>query len=407
VIPRDAKTRRRLAAGLLAGAVIGGYTAWQARKVQVSDTPDQMIDWDRVRSIATSMNRSVRLNAPSRVHLDREYRELVRQTIPLITGYTGMRLPHGLEQIYAFDRVDWIEANIDAFKIMFDPIERLGGDGFLPGRLGDLWSGINQTVLSAEIGFLLGYLARRVLGQYDLALLGREPLESSGKLYFVQPNIAGVERALGVPADQFRLWLALHETTHAFEFECNPWVRDAMNDLLQRYFTLLTEDVEYLKRGAEALRMFWERARSSAGEPGAWIELVMSAEQRQLFAEMQALMAVVEGYSNHVMNAVGKDLMPDYDLIHRRFELRQQQRSPAEQLFARLTGLDIKLEQYRLGEAFIDRVVELRGHAFARRVWDERANLPTLEELRAPESWVRRIEAGDKTPRLSIVGGAG
>ncbi|HLT21286.1 MAG TPA: zinc-dependent metalloprotease [Thermomicrobiales bacterium] len=405
--PRHSNARRRLAAGLITGALIGGWTAWQVRKVQVSDAPGQMVDWERVRSIATSMNRSVRLNAPSRVHLDREYRALVRQTIPLISSYTGMRLPHDLDQIYAFDRVDWIEANIDAFKIMFDPIERLGGQGMLPGRLGDLWSGINQTVLSAEIGFLLGYLARRVLGQYDLALLGREPLASSGKLYFVQPNIAGVERSLGVPPVQFRLWLALHETTHAFEFECNPWVRDAMNEMLQRYFSLLTEDVEYLKRGAEALRMFWERARASAAESGAWIELVMSPEQRRLFAEMQAMMAVIEGYSNHVMNAVGRHLMPDYELIHRRFELRQSQRSPAEQLFARLTGLDIKLEQYRLGESFIDRVVELRGHDFARRVWDRRANLPTLEELRSPEQWIRRIDAQDSTPRLSIVGGNG
>ncbi len=191
-------------------------------------------------------------------------RLLIQQTIPLISDYTGMKLPSNLEMVYAFDRVDWIEANVDAFKIMFEPIERLGNSASLPGRLGELWNGVNQTVLSAEIGFMLGYLARRVLGQYDLALLGREPLASSGKLYFVQPNIAGVERSLGIPADQFRLWLALHEATHAFEFECNPWVRTAMNDLLERYFSLLTDDVEYLQRGTEAIKMFWERARSSS-----------------------------------------------------------------------------------------------------------------------------------------------
>jgi coenzyme F420 biosynthesis associated uncharacterized protein len=255
-------------------------------------------------------------------------------------------------------------------------------------------------VLSAELGFLLGYLARRVLGQYDLALLGREPLETSGKLYFVQPNIRGVERMLNIPGDQFRLWLALHETTHAFEFEPHPWVRDYLNDMLEEYFTLLTDDVEYLKRGAEAVKMFWNRATQSGRSNGSWIELVMSSEQRQLFARMQALMSVVEGYSNHVMNAVGRDLMPDYDVIRVRFEQRQLQRSPAEQIFARLTGLDVKLEQYRLGEAFIDEVCELRGHDFARRVWDNPDNLPTLEELRAPRTWVNRIEAGLPPPEL-------
>lgn len=405
MLPFDRNTRRRLAAGLVTGALVGGWMAWQARKLQLSDEPANMIDWARVRSIATSMNRGVRLSAPLRVQLDYEYRLLVEQTIPLITDYTGMQLPSSLNRIYAFDRVDWIEANIDAFKVMFAPVERLGGEGFLPGRLGDLWSGLNQTVLSAEIGFMLGYLARRVLGQYDLALLGREPLESSGKLYFVQPNIGGVERSLGVPPAQFRLWLALHETTHAFEFECHPWVRDAMNDMLDRYFTLLTDDVEYMKRGAEALRMFWNRARASGTDTGSWIELVMSGEQRSLFAEMQAMMAVIEGYSNHIMNAVGHDLLPDYEMIHARFEQRQRQRSPAEQLFARVTGLDIKLEQYRLGESFIDRVVERRGHAFARRVWDRRANLPTLEELNRPETWIARIESSANN-HLRVVGGS-
>jgi coenzyme F420 biosynthesis associated uncharacterized protein len=402
----NTSARRRLAAGLVTGAIVGGWTAWQARKVSINPDTEGMIDWDRVRSIATSMNRGFRLSAPARIQLDHEYRMLVEHTVPLISDYSGMELPSQLEAVYAFDRVDWIEANIESFKTLFAPLEKLGGAGFLPGRVGDLWNGVNQTILSAEIGFLLGYLARRVLGQYDLALLGREPLESSGKLYFVQPNIAGLERALGIPAAQFRLWLALHEATHAFEFECNPWVRDAMNDLLNRYFSLLTADVEYLQRGADAVRMFWARARNSGAESGSWIELIMSEEQRELFAEMQALMAVIEGYSNHIMNAVGHDLMPDYDLIHERFQRRLSQRSPAEQLFARITGLDIKLEQYRLGEAFIDAVVEERGHDFARRVWDRRENLPTLDELNDPDSWIARVDT-NRQPMLKIVGGSG
>jgi coenzyme F420 biosynthesis associated uncharacterized protein len=243
------------------------------------------------------------------------------------------------------------------------------------------------------LGILLGYLARRVLGQYDLALLGREPIESTGKLYFVQPNIRNVERMLGVDPAQFRLWLALHETTHAFEFEAYPWVRVHMNAMIEEYFTFLTEDVEYLKRGLSGLRIFWERARNSAERGSSWIELVMTPEQRRLFSRMQAMMAVIEGYSNYIMNAVGRDLMPDYSDIHRRFERRQREKSPAEQLFIKLTGLDLKLEQYRMGEAFITEVTRLRGHEFAKRVWDGPQNLPTLGELRRVDQWIARIEA--------------
>lgn len=395
--------RRRLAAGLVAGAAVGAWAAWQLRKLELEGETDGMIDWERARSIAISMNRSAPLEPALRTRLDAEYRALVNHTIPLVADYTGDELAADKVQIFAFDRLDWINANVDSFKVMFAPIERLAGDGFLPGRMGSVWNGVNQTVLSAELGFMLGYLARRVLGQYDLALLGREPIEAGGKLYFVQPNISGTERGLGMPPDQFRLWLALHETTHAFEFEAHPWLRDHMNAMLESYFTLLTDDVEYMKRGTEALRVFWDRARRSRSQLGSWIELVMSQEQRDLFSSMQALMAVIEGYSNHVMNAVGRDLMPDYDLIRRRFERRQLQRSAAEQLFARITGLDLKLEQYRMGEAFIDAVVERRGHDYARHVWDGPESLPTLEELRDPDPWIQRIDDAP-TRRVRIVG---
>lgn len=389
--------RQLMIAGLLSGALIGSYATWKTMRF-AENTPrtSELIDWDRARRIATSMNQEAALSAGQRAALDSEYRILVERTVPLVSAYTGDELPYPLEQTFAFDRVDWINANTESFKVMFEPIEGLNLklSNRVPVAIGNVWTNINQSVVSTEMGFMLGYLARRVLGQYDLALLGREPLERSGKLYFVHPNIRNMERHLGLPADQFRLWLALHETTHAFEFECHPWLRDYMNGLLQEYFTYLSNDLEYLKRGMDAVRMFRERLRQGSGDTGSWIEMVMTPEQRLLFSRMQAMMSVVEGYSNHVMNAVGRDLMPDYTVIAQRFEQRQVNRSGAEQLFARLTGLDVKLEQYRMGERFINTVVAERGHDFARQVWEGPDWLPTLEEIRSPELWISRIDAG-------------
>lgn len=392
--------RRLMLLGLLSGAVIGGYGTWKVIRA-AEDRPrvEGMIDWERVRRVATAMNQEAALTAGQRVALDHEYRNLVERTIPLVANYTGTTLPYPLDQTYAFDRVDWINANIESFRVMFDPIESLSpklGE-HVPPAIANLWTGFNQTVVSTEMGFLLGYLARRVLGQYDLALLGREPLETSGKLYFVHPNIRNMERLLGLPPDQFRLWLALHETTHAFEFEAHPWLRDYMNGLLEEYFTYLSGDLEYLKRGLDAIRMFRERIKQGPGETSSWIEMMMTPEQRALFYRMQALMSVVEGYSNHVMNAVGRDLMPDFVTIAKRFEHRQVNRSGAEQLFARMTGLDVKLEQYRMGERFVNHVVRERGHDVARLVWEGPWFLPSLEEIRSPELWILRIERGPNT----------
>lgn len=393
VSPATSSDRRLLTMGILLGAAaVGVWAGNRAREyTERQPTPD-LIDWGQARSLAASMNRDTALGQIDRDQLNTYYRELTERSIPMVADYTGDQLPREAIQVYAFDRIDWIGANIDNFADMFRPLESLNPlrDAESPKVFNVLWGNLNQKVLSAELGLLLGYLARRVLGQYDLALLGREPLDQ-GKLYFVQPNIVAIERALSLPSDDFRLWLALHETTHAFEFEAHPWLRQHMNDLLQSYFGFLNQDVEHLKRGFSGLKMIVERARNRNGDSGAWIEMVMTAEQRDLFNKMQATMCVVEGYSNHVMNAVGRDLIPTYETISKRFEQRLRQRSPAEQLFARLTGLDVKLEQYRQGEAFVNHVVRERDHAFAKQVWQGPEYLPSMDEIRSPDRWIARI----------------
>lgn len=334
---------------------------------------------------------------PERRKLDAEFRELVRRCGPIVSAYTGDTLPDAPERTFAFDRVDWVNANIDAFEKMFAPLEGLNllGDAANRTVAAEMMGTVNQKVLSAEVGLLLGYLARKVLGQYDLTLLGREPV-NAGKLYYVEPNIRAAEQMLGLPRDDFRMWLALHEITHAFEFEAHPWLREHFNAMLERYFEFLKEDAANLRaNGLGGLRTYLERMKLGNGESGSWLESLMNADQRALFTEMQATMCIIEGYSNHVMNAVGRTLLPNYELISRRFSERQQQRSQADRLLAKLTGLDVKMEQYRLGEEFIDAVVKARGHDFARRVWEGPDSLPTMAEIRQPALWLSRMDTRD------------
>lgn len=386
--------RRIMAVGAFAGAALGVWASRRLKSYAAHERPDGMIDWTRTRDIAIRMNRGNVLNAAERQRLDAYYGDLVERCIPIVTEYTGMALPSTSQRTYAFDRIDWINANLDGFKRMFEPIQDLDSPNGKDGTANRIMSGLNQNILSYEIGLLLGYLAKRVLGQYDLALLGREPVPA-GKLYYVEPNIRGTESKLGLPRDDFRMWLALHETTHAFEFEAHPWVRVHFNTLLERYMVFMKQDAEHLKNGLQGLKVFADRMRNGKSEngDGSWIEAFMTGEQRVLFNEMQAMMCVVEGYSNHVMNAVGKPLLENYDLISRKFEERQKQRTQAEQLFARLTGLDVKMEQYRAGERFIDEIVRQRSHDLARRVWEAPEYLPTMDEIRNPDLWIARVES--------------
>lgn len=387
--------KKLLATGALLGAAIGVWANRKTREFKATGALPKLIDWDQARAIAVTMNRGDALSAAERAQLAGEYRRLVERCLGPIADYTGSRLPRPFDAVLAFDRAEWVAANTANFAILFAPLEELNPlRDQQPRIINVLWGNVNQTVLSGEVGLLLGYLARRVLGQYDLALLGKEPI-TDGKLYFVEPNIRQVQKTLKLPLDEFRFWLALHETTHVFEFEAHPWLRDHLNAILEQYFEFLSQDVTKLKEGGvRGLRMFWERARAQGGlKNGNWIELLMTAEQRELFSQMQATMAIVEGYSNHVMNHVGRQLLPNFDRITRAFEKRQREKSVAEQIFIRLTGLEMKLEQYRLGESFIDRVVALRGHDLARRVWDGPENMPSLDEVKHPERWIARMEA--------------
>jgi coenzyme F420 biosynthesis associated uncharacterized protein len=380
-----------LVAGALVGAAVGAWAGSRSREYTSRGEIPSLIDWDGVRSVAEKMNAQSRMRPEVRAEQDQHYRDLVARATPIVAEYTEMTLPYDLTGVYCFDRIDWVDANIRNFQTLFEPIEQMNplSDDENVSSFNVAWGTVNQRILTAEMGVLLGYLGRRVLGQYDMTLLGREPVEG-GRLYFVHPNIENVEKRLRIPSEEFRLWLALHEVTHAFEFEANPWLQDHFNSLLREYITQLNQDAEHLKRGVDGLRIFWRRARSGESVTGNWLEYVMNEEQRSLFSRMQALMSVVEGYSNHVMNAVGKELIPSYEVISRRFERRRNQRTFVEVMFARLTGLDIKMEQYRKGEAFIDALYQAGGHDLAKRVWEGPEMLPTLDEINHPQRWIER-----------------
>jgi coenzyme F420 biosynthesis associated uncharacterized protein len=245
----------------------------------------------------------------------------------------------------------------------------------------------NRPVVGAQLGVLLGYLARRVLGQYDLSLLSPDPSQR-GALYFVEPNIARAQQLLGVSDEEFRLWIALHETSHVFQFEAFPWVRSYFQDLVRQFVGQVTDQIG----ATNDLGALIDRVREGRAQGKHWIEIMLSPQQQQIFDRLQALMSLIEGYSNHIMNAIGRDLLPSFHDIEQRVQQRQLNRPLIEEVINRVTGMDLKLAQYRQGEQFIDAVVAQRGILFANRVWAGPQNLPTMAELRDPARWIARIE---------------
>src|SRR5260221_9453508 len=229
----------------------------------------------------------------------------------------------------------------------------------------------------------------RSSGSYALAWRPRGP--TPAPLLSVEETTGPPAAALGVPIGPFRTWIALHETTHAFEFEAHPWLRPYLAERLERQLTLFASDARGI--GRDAARGI---ARALRGEGGGehWIERLMGPEQQTLFRETQAVMSLLEGFSDYVMDEVGRDLVPDVERISARFHERRTNRTTFERAVRRLTGMDLKLEQYKKGERFVRAIADLRGPAALPRLWDGPETLPRAAEIDAPDRWVARVLDG-------------
>ena len=337
-----------------------------------------MISWGAVRTIAVMLaSRTER--APRG---DFDYAGAVARTLDPLSGFTGIELPQGPpdgRQLRVADRAEWIDFNIEGFGALMEPVVRRAAAG-----AGDLTWALGGATLTAQVGLLLGFLSSRVLGQYDTGpLLSPERAGGPGKVFFLDGNIVSAAGRLAVPVDGLRLWIVLHEMTHALQFEGYPWLRGHLGGLLEALITPLAERL--------GVRETISRLSANLKTGGRSVELVMSPAQRESFDRMQAAMSVIEGYSDYVMHHVGRGLVPHYDHLKQRMARSRAHRPPFETAVFRLTGLDVKLEQYRLGERFADAVVRRQGMEGLNRVWERPENLPSLAEVRDPGLWMSRL----------------
>jgi len=377
----------RIGAGILIGSLVAmGATVAQRELMRRAGT--RLIDWETVRGIARRRlgPHAAPLGARERDEALAFYKDALLAIEPLVQQEVGRPLPQALETPAVIDRLEWIDLNLVTFRALFSRVEVLlneaAGRAETPGKA--LARIVNRTIGNQQLGFLIGFLARKVLGQYDVSLLAASPVPR-GRLYFVEPNITASAAALRIPLDRFRTFIALHEATHAFEFEAHPWLRD-------HFTALVAESVEQLATDTGGLCRRLREALSGA-RTGHWIERLMTDQQRATFGRAQALMSLLEGYSNHVMNAAGERLIPGFVEMHDRFERRNERRGAVEQAIMRITGLDLKMEQYAAGERFVDAVLADRGSAFLQRVWEGPETLPSLDEIRDPQRWISRMES--------------
>lgn len=347
-----------------------------------------VIDWSLAAGVARSVaGRGSGKRAIRRADLARA----ARGSGGLVRRYTGLEPRGRLPSPELVDRGEWIDANLTSVRAMSARAEaRLANSLDLPGPLGGALRRAAGVAAAVELGLASGYMAQRVLGQYDVALIGpRRP----PRLLFVAPNLDHARRRLDADRERFLRWVAVHESTHAVQFGAVPWLREHIGgiaeDLLHGAFARLSvRDLAALPGRALSADL---RRLLAAIRDGEWLSPFVPEPRRRLVADLQATMALVEGYSEHVMDAVGEQLDPAYRELRDHLERNRAERGALEALLSRLLGMELKLRQYRLGKAFCDEVAERRGIATLNRAWEEPETVPRLSELQRPGRWLARV----------------
>ena len=346
-----------------------------------------VVDW----SLADRVARAVAGNGTGKRSVRRaDLRRAARGSVPLVRDYTGLTPRGRLPTPEVVDRREWIAANMETLRAIATLAERELAEASLPGPLGRGLRGALGAAAAVEVGVASGILAQRVLGQYDVALFGpsRPP-----RLLFVAPNLAEAQTRLGAEREPFLRWIALHEATHVVQFSSVPWLLDHIGGLGERLLQSALRGIGLRDLARLAGRMLPPdpRAIARAVRDGSWLTPFAGQERVRLMRRLQTTMSVVEGYSEHVMDAVGADLDPAYMELRAAVEERRGDRGPLEALLARLLGMEMKMRQYRQGKAFCDEVVRRLGIETLNLVWSEPAALPRSSEIERPGRWLSRV----------------
>ena len=407
-----------------------------------------MIDWDL--AVATGVRWARPGPQVSLAEARRavaELRVLAAAVQEPVREVTGMVAAESGGQIAVVDRPGWIRANVDGFRVVLDPLAQQLREkpGAWPAA-GGLLGSVGSRFTGVQMGLILAFLAGRVLGQYELFLppdparagaqaagqadvaAGRAEAGQAaagaangaaggsqaptahdsapydyltqsdapaGRLTLVAPNIVMVERELGVNSRDFRLWVCLHEETHRMQFTAVPWLRGYVQGQISEF--LLASDLDpaaIIERLRAAADVVSGAVRGGTGGGDSLIEAIQSPRQRATLDRLTAVMTLVEGHGDYVMDAAGPRVVPSVAEIRARFAARRHSAGRVEQTLRRLLGIDLKLKQYAEGAKFVRSVVEAVGMAGFNKVWTSPQTLPTRAEIAHPAAWVDRVAAG-------------
>ncbi|MBN2624995.1 MAG: zinc-dependent metalloprotease [Acidimicrobiales bacterium] len=373
------------------------------------------VPWDAARNlavaVATDGAAEANVDPLERIKLEQLARvaELhVANVTGLSTTVTGRELT-----VLPVNRGVWAQRTLDDYRPLLEklaaslgstealaeaddtgPGAELGDDQFA-AMLGPMIQAMQPMMVAMTAGSMVGHMARRSFGQYDLPI----PRTPSDELLILVPNLDAFGTEWSLPADDLRLWICVHEIAHHAVLGV-PHVRARLDALLGEYTTKFRNDPRALEEhlgdldisgGPESLAGL----QQALGEPGALLGAIQSDEQRALLPRLEALVAVVVGVVDHAMDEVGAKLISSYGMLTEALRRRRVEAGEADRFVERLLGLELTQAVYDRGAAFVEGVIERAGPDGLARLWESEAMLPSPPEVDAPGLWLARIDLPD------------
>ena len=382
-----------------------GQVGVSGRENGYGDAVTSVVDWDAAATLAGRLAPAGPVADTATLEaLVHDLRHAAGTAAEHVAQISGLRPSDGCEPaqvsaVHVVDRPRWAKANTQMFQVL--------AGGFPSPRV----SAAARYATATEVGAVLGLLASKVIGQFDpyTQLGATEPVPAPtietpdgqtspdgpsdvvpgrGRLLLVAPNVLAVERALDVVPADFRLWVALHEQTHALQFAAAPWLSAHLRSRIDTLTTTLVPDG---RAAADLVRRLFAALRDL---PDIGLLALLDDDQRAVFDEVSAVMSLIEGHADVMMDEVGTSVVPTVASIRAQFEQRRDDgagaRGPAR-LIRLLLGLDLKLAQYREGSSFVRAVCRTVGTDGFNAVWTCAETLPTPAEIADPDAWVARV----------------
>ncbi|CAN5246235.1 zinc-dependent metalloprotease [soil metagenome] len=346
-----------------------------------------IVDWALAEKVAVrAAGREPFADSYHYASLVTDFSELTSVAEDQVAEATGLRSLSGHARARVTDRQGWVRANIASFQRLLRPItdrleEHMAASPLAP---------VASRVAGVEVGMLLGWMSSRVLGQYDLLVVEDENPEDQDIVYYVGPNVLGLEKRFAFPPREFRHWLALHEVTHRAQFTGIPWMREHFLGLVQETVQSVDPDPKRFADGLARAAADLRKGRNPLDD-GGMVAMFASPEQRLVLDRVAGLMSLLEGHGDVTMDRAGADQIPSAQRFGQVLRQRRQQANPAAKLLQKLIGLDAKMKQYEQGEAFIESVEAEGGTDLLDVAWIDPGNLPSIDEIRDPEAWIARV----------------